>query len=46
MEATTTYLLIIRLIINLTLKEGSMKKYRNYASYTVKRNLLTKKLSP
>lgn len=29
MEATITYFMITKIIINLMLKEGSMKKYRN-----------------
>ena len=29
MEATITYFMITKIIINLVLKEGSMKKYRN-----------------
>jgi hypothetical protein len=46
MEVTITYFLIIKIIINLSLKEGSVRNYRNYRSYPVKRNLLTKKLLP
>jgi len=45
-DVTITYFLIIKIIIHLRLKEGSRRNYRNYTSYTVHRNLSTKKLSP